>query len=262
MSQIQISAASNFVILQDPPADVVVSFPDDYPNSVRHFLMVGFFGMLIGAGIFLYFGISRKVNTMTHVLTFFVAVLSACSYYAMWSGLGVIYKTTDTTPRVIFWAHYMDWVITGPLLIACLAMLSKSDLVTLVFMMGDTILVILTSLIGAMTVAPYKYFWWIASIAFQVLLGFLLLQRLNNAEGYGGDTLKLLTWLVIISWIVYPILWIVGSEGTAALGLSQQVGLTTITDLVAKVGFCFYLLTHMDQPESEEPINQSSQQYV
>ena len=47
--------------------------------------------------------------------------------------------------------------------------------------------------------------------------------------------MKLLTWLVIISWIVYPILWIVGSEGTAALGLSQQVGLTTITDLVAKV---------------------------
>ena len=48
MSQIQISAISNFVILQDPPADeVVVSFPDDYPNSVRHFLMVGFFGMLL-----------------------------------------------------------------------------------------------------------------------------------------------------------------------------------------------------------------------
>ena len=45
---------------------------------------------------------------------------------------------------MIFCADYMDWVITGPLLIACLAMLSKSDLVTLVFMMGDTILVILT----------------------------------------------------------------------------------------------------------------------
>ena len=54
------------------------------------------------------------------------------------------WQTTDTTPRVIFCADYMDWVITGPLLIACLAMLSKSDLVTLVFMMGDTILVILT----------------------------------------------------------------------------------------------------------------------
>ena len=69
MSQIQMSAASNFVILQDPPADVVVSFPDDYPNSVRHFLMVGFFGMLIGAGIFLYFG--------------YVFVLQRCASHAL-----------------------------------------------------------------------------------------------------------------------------------------------------------------------------------
>jgi hypothetical protein len=36
--------------------------------------------------------ISRKANTMTHVLTFFIAMISACSYYAMWQGMGVIYK--------------------------------------------------------------------------------------------------------------------------------------------------------------------------
>lgn len=224
--------------------------------------MVGFMGFLIGAGIFFYYGITRKTNTMTHVLTFFIAVLTACSYYAMWEGMGVVYKTTDSTPRVIFWAHYVDWIVTGPLLIACLAMVSKSDLVSLVFMMGTTVLSVLSSLIGAMTVAPFKYFWWIASIAFYVLLVYLLIQRLNNAEGYGGEHLKTLTWLTIISWFVYSILWIVGSEGTGALGLSQQVGLTTITDLVAKIGFCFYLLAHHDDAQGEEPINQSSQQYV
>eukprot|EP00961_Rhodomonas_salina_P022461 302100-Rhodomonas_salina.1 len=59
-------------------------------------------------------GISRKVNTVMHVLVFFIAAVSACSYYAEWAGLGVEYKTTDTTPRVIFWARYLDWVITGP----------------------------------------------------------------------------------------------------------------------------------------------------
>ena len=37
-------------------SSVVVTFPDDYPNSVRHFLMIGFLGMLIGAGIFFYMG--------------------------------------------------------------------------------------------------------------------------------------------------------------------------------------------------------------
>ena len=91
-----------------------VTFPDDYPNSVRHFLLIGFLGMFIGAIVFFYMGISRKVNTVMHVLTFFIAAVSACSYYAEWAGLGVEYKTTDTTPRVIFWARYLDWVVTGP----------------------------------------------------------------------------------------------------------------------------------------------------
>lgn len=36
------------------------------------------------------------------------------SYYANWSGLGVEYKTSDATPRVIFWSRYLDWVVTGP----------------------------------------------------------------------------------------------------------------------------------------------------
>jgi hypothetical protein len=48
-----------------------VTFPDDYPNSVRHFLLIGFLGMFIGAIVFFYMGISRKVNTVMHVLTFY-----------------------------------------------------------------------------------------------------------------------------------------------------------------------------------------------
>ena len=99
---------------QDDEDTPTVTFPDDYPNSVRHFLLIGFLGMFIGAIVFFYMGISRKVNTVMHVLTFFIAAVSACAYYAEWAGLGVEYKTTDTTPRVIFWAHYLDWVITGP----------------------------------------------------------------------------------------------------------------------------------------------------
>ena len=106
-------------LLQDEDDTPTVTFPDDYPNSVRHFLLIGFLGMFIGAIVFFYMGISRKVNTVMHVLTFFVAAVSACAYYAEWAGLGVEYKTTDTTPRVIFWAHYLDWVVTGPVSPAC-----------------------------------------------------------------------------------------------------------------------------------------------
>jgi hypothetical protein len=57
----QLSLSANAGVpacLQAPEASLMVSFPDDYPNSVRHFLMVGFMGFLIGAGIFFYFGYS------------------------------------------------------------------------------------------------------------------------------------------------------------------------------------------------------------
>ena len=51
-------------------------------------------------------------------------------------------------------------------------------------MMGNTIMMVLCSLIGAMTVAPFKYMWWVASIAFYIVLVYLLIIRLNNAEVY------------------------------------------------------------------------------
>jgi bacteriorhodopsin len=149
------------------------------------------------------------------------------------------------------------------LILVDLALLSRADTPTIISLVGNDVLMVICGLIGALTVAPYKYMWWVAGLVFFIVVIIQLLQRLNNAEGYGGDALKGLTWLTIIAWIVYPIVWIVGSEGTGALGLSQEVGIVTITDLIAKIGFGFYLLANVDAPDAESaPLNQSSQQYV
>merc|ERR1712216_320383 len=48
---------------------------------------------------------------------------------------------------------------------------------------------------GAMNVAPFKYMWWFAGLMFLIL---------------------------IATACVYPLVWMLGSEGTAALGLSQE----------------------------------------
>jgi bacteriorhodopsin len=47
-------------------------------------------------------------------VSFILPAVGAMAYYAMWTGLGVEFKTTDTSPRVIFWARYIDYVITVP----------------------------------------------------------------------------------------------------------------------------------------------------
>jgi len=46
------------------------------------------------------------------------------------------------------------------------------------------------NLIGAMTVAPYKFMWWVAGLIFLGLVFMVLMQRLNNPEGYGGENLQ------------------------------------------------------------------------
>ena len=157
--------------------------------------------------------------------------------------------------------YALDHGCATQLILTNLALMSRSDTPTILSLVGNIVLYVICGLIGALTVAPYKYMWWVGGLVFLIIVFVHLLQRLNNAEGYGGDALKGLTWLTILCWLVYPIVWIVGSEGTGALGLSQEVGIITIIDLIAKIGFGFYLLANVDAPE-EVPFNQSSQQYV
>jgi bacteriorhodopsin len=64
--------------------------------------------------------------------------------------------------------------------------------------------------------------------------------------------MRTLIWLTIICWVGYLVLWLLGSEGTASLGLSQEVGLTTIIDLVSKAGVLFFLVANMDASDESK----------
>ena len=51
-------------------------------------------------------------------------------------------KTTDTTPRVIFLPRYVDLLLTQPLLLATIGVLSKADTSVLVSLVGYDILMV------------------------------------------------------------------------------------------------------------------------
>eukprot|EP00960_Hanusia_phi_P074017 768137-Hanusia_phi.AAC.3 len=91
-----------------------VSFPNDYPNSVKHFLLIGSLGMFLGACVFLYLSVTRAKSSLAHTLVFLTAAIASMAYYAMWTGIGVELKTTDLSPRVIFLSRYVDALLTQP----------------------------------------------------------------------------------------------------------------------------------------------------
>jgi len=224
-------------LLAATAADVV--FPDDYPNSVKHVLLIGTVGFFIGSIVFMYLSMTRKKASVAHSLTFLSCAVAAMAYYCMWNGFGVEYKTSDITPRVIFWARHFAQIFTVPIILGNLCIIAKSDSAIVVAVVGEGILFTLAAAIGAATVAPIKYMWWFASATFGVLVIIALLQRIPEGS---HEVHKNLTFLTVAAVAIYGVLWLLGSEGTAALGLSQEVGIFTFVDLVSKVGFGLYFL--------------------
>jgi hypothetical protein len=74
--------------------------------------------------------------------------------------------------------------------VSALALQSKSDTPTIISLAGNMVLYEICNLIGAMTIAPYKFMWWVAGLIFLGLVFMVLMQRLNNPEGYGGPNLQ------------------------------------------------------------------------
>jgi len=245
-----------------PPAGAPgsVTFPEAFPNSVRHWLLIGCLSMMIGAAcaIYLAFGQSDGAQDddiplnnkgdekpkpltlqMRTVLGFIVCAVAMVAYFGMWSGVWVEFKTSGSTPRVIFFPKYLDWIITTPLLVTMLGLVGKADTATLVAMVGNDVLMVLCWLVGATLTAPYKYVWWVLGVMFFIVVLLLVARVVERGRNSNLRTLGL---ILGFSWGVYPLLWVLGSEGTGALGLSQEVALTVLTDMVSKVLFTILII--------------------
>merc|ERR1712216_406739 len=221
-------------------ASPVVSFPEDYPNSVRHFLLIGFLGNIISAGVFFFLSTAKEHPSIIGSFTWMTCAIAALAYYVMYAGVGVQYKTTDVTPRVIFWARYVDRFATTPLLLCALSAFTKAEFPVLVSLLGADIIMMSCLALGAFVAGPDKYFWWVGALVLFVVMVSQLLTMLAKVEDEKRkEVMRTLTWLTIICWVGYIVLWLLGSEGTAALGLSQEVGLTCI--LSGRKGWCSFL---------------------
>jgi len=128
------------------------------------------------------------------------------------------------------------WPRPVQLLVSALALQSKADTPTLITLAGNMVLFVICELIGAMTVAPYKFMWWVASLIFLGLVFMVLIQRLSNPEGYGGESLKVCsnfpTCLVYAhqgSALIFSVIFISGSFRIKAFAVA---GITTHTRYV------------------------------
>ncbi|GCE04747.1 bacteriorhodopsin [Dictyobacter aurantiacus] len=201
-------------------------------------------------GLLAFLGLTLKAPTENRsffTITSLIALIAATAYFAMVTGYGSIV----VGGRTFYFARYIDWVFTTPLLLLDLSLLALPTLSgnwnRIGTMIAADVYMIITGLVAGLINSNFKYVWFIASaIAFIVVLYNLLGYLFPLAAARGGEVKQLFNTLSILTavlWICYPIVWLLGTEGIRLFSLPLEVGLFAILDILAKVGFGFVLLT-------------------
>lgn len=217
-------------------------------------LWVGFAGMALGAVTIAFLGTRARAEDKHHfVASFFVTLIASGAYFAMAIGQGDI----TVGDRTIYFARYVDWVLTTPLLLLGLMLIglpvlradegrSRNALVAGVI--GADVFMILTGLFAALSLdATHRYVWYAFSCgAFLAVLGLIWGPVRQAALAQSGGTGELYSRLLTVLsalWFVYPVLWILGTEGTGTVSRTTEIFVFAGIDLSAKVGFGLLLVT-------------------
>lgn len=188
-------------------------------------LWVVFVVMVVASAVFSIVSWNIPVQKrLYHVVTTLITITAAISYFAMASGHATSYHCTTVTDhhkkhvpdthhdvcRQVFWARYVDWSITTPLLLLDLCLLAGVDGAhTLMAIVAD-IVMILSGLFAAYggEHSAQKWGWYaIGCIAYVVVIWHVALHGTKMVRAKGDRVKKLFASLAaftLILWTIYP----------------------------------------------------------
>lgn len=232
-------------------------------------LWVVFIIMTISSAVFTFRAYQAPVQRrLLFQLSTFITVIAAISYYAMASGSGYTYRGHHVTHehkhdipdthtyvyRQVYYARYVDWLFTTPLLLLDLALLAGLNGSNILNVIVADVIMILTGLFAAYGhTTRQKWGWYTISwIAFLTIIIQLAVNARTTVAKRSDSAKKLylsLSIFTIVIWFAYPIIW-AASEGTRKLTLNQEVLAYAVLDVLAKPVFgTVLLLAHRRTPD-------------
>ena len=219
--------------------------------------------MLAGGAGILAIGKSRTGKEQTHTMYHgIVPMIAASAYFAMAVGMGsVTLHTADPAGRLFYFARYVDWTFTTPLLLLPLAYtavhsrLRRGNLIA-GMLLADVLMIVTAFAFGASVVEWVKWTWFLIScVAFLVVLWAMWVPfRAENASetatvqsAYRRDA-----GILSVLWILYPIILFFDTDGTGLISSTAGVALIAVIDLLSKPVYGFISLKGMERITDEE----------
>lgn len=231
--------------------------------TVETWLWIGTFGMSIGL-LLLFFpmqknrSISEEGDSIAH---FLVPMVALTLYLLMSLGHGSVVLPSG---RVFYYARYIDWSITTPLLLLSLVSGAvqghkhKRGALIAGLILSD-VYMIATGLVAAWTDnGPLK--WWfygLSCLSFVAVYGLLWgpFKELSQTSPKGDVYRKKAAALSIV-WFAYPIVFLLGQEGLRLWSPVVDAALFTCLDLIAKVAYGLWavsMVQHVGDVREELP---------
>jgi len=251
-------------VLPDKPDYQVVG------DAGKTTLWVVFVIMVIASAVFT--GMAWRVpvtKRLYHVITTLITIFAAISYFAMATGHGVsnnhikIREQHDNVPdtyhevyRQVFWARYIDWSLTTPLLLLDLSLLAGLNGANILMAVIADIIMILTGLFAAFGSegTPQKWGWYtIACIAYLVVIWHLAIHGRAQAAAKSDKVASFffaIAGFTLVVWTAYPIVWGI-ADGSRKMSVDSEIIAYAVLDVLAKPIFGLWLLfTHAKMPET------------
>ena len=181
------------------------------------------------------------VPKMDYFIAFLIPVWSGIAYLAMAIGQGMV----EIGNQIAFYARYLDWVVTTPLLLLSLCLtgmyyVPKNKIIIIGIMTADVVMV-LTGLIGDLSTGINRYIWFlIGVVAFSIVLWLIwgpvrAIARQQDQKLY--RLYLLMAAYLTVLWIGYPTTWIIGPSGLQLVSQRVDTYLFVILPIFSKVGF-------------------------
>merc|ERR1711998_3861 len=186
--------------------------------------------------------------SMVQICAGVVCAIASLAYLTMSLGHGYISKCDG---RSFYYARYVDWMLTTPLMLWDLCVLGSADSRTRLFIIVMDVLMIGSGLIGGLIESTDRWaFFGFSMAAFLPILYFLCWLDGEGANMCGGftqagdrkkTTFRRAMNLTVLSWIGYPVIWAV-AEGSEVLNANGEAIAYTILDIVSKSVFGYILV--------------------
>ncbi len=146
----------------------------------------------------------------------------------------------------VFWARYLDWAITTPLILFSLSRLGGVRGPILGGLLVSNELMVITGLFAALSPTSPEYTWYIISCAFELAVFAIIYGPIASAarrqhssvSGRFGQAMYFFT----AYYVAYPIVWILGAKGLGFYGTPVETLLIALLDIIAKVIYAYVLL--------------------